>query len=432
MPAFCGQVLAVVDAAGSRRTTARRTTVPSTTLVSQAPGKKSSLLMRSGRGRVERAGLGELAHPGRAEHRHVRASASPRSRWRSSGARRPTAPAVTVTFASGFSAMNALANSPSFSPSVPMAQTVISPVALPSATDFASSWPPPASRPQPARSAVAVAIASTAAYRRCLLMSATSGGGDGCRSCAGRRAAWGGPGRRAGASATGGGPRCVRRCAVQPARRGGAELAHRLADGGEAGEPGGEHVVPAGDGEVVGHAQAGAPRRRDARRARSRRWRRRSRRARSRRRSSAAAAASPAATSKAQGTGSATGSPRRAAPAAKPAYRPATSGEPAGSPRNATPPVAVRRPGARSARGGALVAACGWCRRRRPGRGPAGPRGSAAGGDPRDDLVVDRAAHDDHAVDPAGQLDAPRPPRPRRPCVARISTLLPRSAATSS
>ena len=67
-----------------------------------------------------------------------------------------------MTLASGFSFMKSSASAESFSPSVPMAQTVMSPDALPCATlSPCSASSPPESRPQAdAASATAVMAAS--------------------------------------------------------------------------------------------------------------------------------------------------------------------------------------------------------------------------------------------------------------------------------
>ena len=72
--------------------------------------------------------------------------------------------AVTLISASGFSSTNAAAKSPSFSPSVPIAQTSMAPEASPSATSSAGSAAgpadPPSPRPQPASPNAATASAA--------------------------------------------------------------------------------------------------------------------------------------------------------------------------------------------------------------------------------------------------------------------------------
>src|SRR5690348_6660152 len=70
--------------------------------------------------------------------------------------------AVTVTFAPGLAASKSFASAESFSPSVPMAQTVSSPVAVPVSTGLADSPELlPALRPHPtAASRVSTAMAA--------------------------------------------------------------------------------------------------------------------------------------------------------------------------------------------------------------------------------------------------------------------------------
>jgi hypothetical protein len=92
---------------------------------------------------------------------------------------------VTVTFASGFSAVKAFANSASFSPSVPIAHTVMSPLALPSPTALAVSDPPLESRPQPAATLNASAAHAATATNRCLIGEPP---GSGFRNWSGRPA----------------------------------------------------------------------------------------------------------------------------------------------------------------------------------------------------------------------------------------------------
>ena len=103
----------------------------------------------------------------------------------------------------------------------------------------------------------------------------------------------------------------------------------------------------------------------------------------------------------------------------------------AGSPRNAKPrcPCASRCRASTSAVRALRVRMVST-----PGTGSraSSTSGSAGRGDAPAPRRRRRSAHDGQAVDPAGELDAPRRPRPGGRRVVRISTLLPRSAAVSS
>src|SRR5689334_7009193 len=142
--------------------------VPSTTVVSQAPGKKVLLPNRSG-------GVGSSA-PVLANSPCMVvpiidtsgvcfAAIAEAIFWCAAS----HGTAVTVTFASGFSAVKPLANSASFSPSVPIAQTVISPLALPDPTAFAVEPLVVLSRPQPAAPPITIAAAAATATHLCLI-----------------------------------------------------------------------------------------------------------------------------------------------------------------------------------------------------------------------------------------------------------------------
>ena len=95
---------------------------------------------------------------------------------------------VTVTLASGLSLVKSSASWVSFSPSAPMAHTVISPVALPAAISLPAGWPPepesPSSRPQPVTPSV-TASSSAVAYLQCFITPPSRGGR--CRRGAPRR-----------------------------------------------------------------------------------------------------------------------------------------------------------------------------------------------------------------------------------------------------
>src|SRR3954467_9412770 len=190
--------------------------------------------------------------------------------------------AVMLTLAPGLALSNCLASAGSFSPSAPIAHTVIVPVALPLLTSLAGvlEAAAPVSRPQADRARAAVAsVATVIAGLRLIVVLLLVG----TRACGDRTGGSGSDGVWVAGARCGRGARCRRWAAtggtqhqlrrqdlelvvgrgagdqlVQPVCGHGAELAHRLTDGGEPGADvtGGHHVVPADDGDVPGDVPA--------------------------------------------------------------------------------------------------------------------------------------------------------------------------------
>src|SRR3954451_22681861 len=189
--------------------------------------------------------------------------------------------AVMLTLAPGLALSNFLASAGSFSPSAPIAHTVIVPLALPPLTSLA--WSPeaaaPVSRPQADRaSAAVVSVATVIAELRLIVVlllvgiqacgNRTGGSGsDGVRVAGARRGlltgGWWAATRRAQHQlrgqdlqpVVGGGAGDQ---LVQPVRGHRAEVPHRLTDRGQARADvaGRHHVVPADDGDVAGNVRA--------------------------------------------------------------------------------------------------------------------------------------------------------------------------------
>src|SRR6476661_4087603 len=192
--------------------------------------------------------------------------------------------AVTLTLAPGLAASKSLARAGSFSPSAPMAQTVIVPVALPELMSLPVSAAalPPLSRPHAVSvRAAAVMVATAIAEVRLIGVSLFHRGeGDGREGSGVRR--WGvtrgalglgADGHRRRRAAAGGADDQVGRddlgaagggragdALVEEVGGAGAELAHRLADRREPGldVASGHHVVPAHDRDVLRDAQHAA------------------------------------------------------------------------------------------------------------------------------------------------------------------------------
>ena len=161
-----GQVLAVVQDPGVG-VPGHPVGVPFTATVFHGPSKKSPGVTRS-------AGTGSRPPPLANSPIQVVPSRLTSGVWRPAMAVEilSWAPsqgtAVTLTVASGLSFWNSAASLGSSSPSVPMAQTVISPVAGPSAIALdcsAAPSPPPSSRPQPARARTAASSSAPMVLR---------------------------------------------------------------------------------------------------------------------------------------------------------------------------------------------------------------------------------------------------------------------------